>query len=89
MASPNDPPAELSAPEILQLIQHACTEVLGVDPEEVNPRSHFELDLVAGPEERAHIFSRVQEQSGVTFDPEELQSVITVSQLIELIEESY
>ena len=74
--------------QLLKVIAIACAQVLGVEPEEVSIRSHFELDLAAGPEERVQIFSLVQHALQVELDPEELQDVLTIQALIELLEDA-
>lgn len=68
-----------------KLLQKVLVQVLCVDPSEIRMDTTFLTDLGADSLDIYQIVLLLEEQMGVTFQKEEVESIVTVWQAVELM----
>ena len=58
-----------------------------LDPEGLNPDTAFEADLGLSPQQLADLLQRLQDSLNIVLPEDKLDSITTVSNLLELMEE--
>ena len=69
-------------------IIEAIAEHLGLSPEDLDRRADLREELNLGPIELNDLLSDLSQKFGVTFDPEEIEDLRKVEDLIVLIEDN-
>lgn len=65
----------------------AIAKHLGITPGDIDPSASLIEDLGLGPLEKADLLSTLSLEFNITFDPVEIENIITVNDLIEMIED--
>lgn len=65
----------------------AIAKHLAVTPQDIDMNASLETDLGQGPLEKADLYSDLSQKFNVTFNPEDLEGVETVHDLVVLIED--
>jgi acyl carrier protein len=73
--------------EHFKKLQKICSEVIGVEEHEVMPSSNFFDDLGVSMSELAEIFTRTAEIFKMSIQKQDIQTINTVGELLEYIEE--
>jgi acyl carrier protein len=60
---------------------------LGVTPQDIDPHASLSEDLGLGPIELSDLLSALSEKFSITFDPEEVEDLNSVSDVIMLVED--
>lgn len=68
-------------------LQAICSEVVGVEESEVKPSSHFYDDLGVSVDELAEIITRVSQVFNIKIEKEDIETLVSVGDLLEFIEE--
>lgn len=76
MAEPND---------VLQRVVAVTSRVLGVDPGEITPESHFVMDLGAESVQSVELVAAFEEEFGIEMEEDAALSVETVGAAAEFI----
>ena len=71
--------------EDLKRLQAIIADVLNVDPEEITPETTFSDDLGADSLDLYQIVMGIEEEFGITVQPEVAETVTTVEQALALI----
>jgi len=77
--------------QILESVQHYCSEAIGLSPVEVLPDYDLRDDLGMSPVELGEVMSRLQEHYKFVIPKEHLKEIVTefttVSSLVDYVEE--
>ncbi|MBI5151840.1 MAG: acyl carrier protein [Candidatus Pacebacteria bacterium] len=68
-------------------LQTICSAVVGVEESEVKPSSHFYDDLGVSIDELAEIITRTSQAFDIKIQKEDVETISTVGDLLEFIEE--
>ena len=71
--------------EVEQRVIHVTCRVLGVDPEMVEPQSHFVFDLGAESTQSIELVAAFEEEFGVEMDEDAALAVDTVGGAVDFI----
>lgn len=72
---------------ILEELKNIVSIKLGVPKENIQPDSHFSVDLNSDPISIADIITSVENKFGINLPREELAKIVTVSDLNEIVSE--
>lgn len=70
---------------VFEMLRDMIGESLGLEPEEITLKSDLREDLGLSDTELEEIMDTMSGELGFRFDPEKLESVYTVSQLVRFI----
>ena len=70
---------------VFEMLRDMIGESLGLEPEEITLKSDLREDLGLSDTELEEVMDTMSGELGFRFDPEELESVHTVAQLVRFI----
>jgi len=73
--------------DALSMIRGFMSEGLGIDAEEVVPGAHLRDDLGLDSLDAISLIEQVQDECGVRFDPDDINTLATVGDLIRIVQE--
>jgi acyl carrier protein len=70
-----------------QKVIEAMAKHLGISPQDIDPNSSLSDDLELGPVELSDLLAALAAEFTVTFEPEDVEGMHTVNDLVETIED--
>ena len=76
----------MSDTDLLEIVRGVCVDVLGVEPDEVEPGSLFRDDLEADSLDFAELGMALEDRAGASIPDDELKGAKTVGDVVELLQ---
>lgn len=81
------PPDNASSAPLAQQVVEEMAKHLGVSPQDIDLSLSLADDLSLGPVELSDLLSYLSDKFNVTFDPQDIEYLRTVNDLVETIED--